>query len=102
MELVQFIEDSNKISVAKIDVEGTRYLPVAALMTGINKPDHQQYFRALSDNIKARNKVHIAMLPARSCPSIKATVEALVSSVLNGDSSRIYDWDEVSYNSIYI
>lgn len=82
-------------------VSTSTYVPVAALLTGINKPDHQQYFKTLSDKIKLRFKTHMAMLPARDCPNIKSAIEVLVSSILNGGNKRIYDWDEVKKN-IYI
>lgn len=65
------------------DVSGSVYLPVASLLTGINKPDHHQYFKNLCDKLTRRNGAHTVVLPARDCPNIRSTIEMLVSCALN-------------------
>lgn len=64
-------------------VNGSIYLPVAALLTGINKPDHQQYFKTFTNRMCEREHINIVVLPARDCPNIKSTIEAIVSSVIS-------------------
>lgn len=68
---------------AMSDVSGSVYLPVASLLTGINKPDHHQYFENVCDKLARRNGAHSVVLPARDCPNIKSTIEMLVSCALN-------------------
>lgn len=78
------------------DVSGSVYLPVASLLTGINKPDHHQYFKNLCDNVSRRNGTHTIVLPARDCPNVKSAIELLVSCVLSkGRTNNYRDDDEV-------
>lgn len=84
-ELMNFVETSYATNDAQYSVgDGSNYLPVAALLTGINKPDHHKYFKSFADLLIEREHKHIAMLPAHDCPNIKSTIEALVSSIISG------------------
>lgn len=85
------------------DVAGSVYLPVASLLTGINKPDHHEYFKNLCDRLARRNGTHTVVLPARDCPSVKSTIEILVSCVLsNGRKNNYRDDEEVSSKKLKI
>lgn len=98
-ELLDFVDKShsNADSAAMNDVSGSVYLPVASLMTGINKPDHHQYFKNLCDQLIRRNGTHTVVLPARDCSNVKSTIELLVSCVLcNGRKHNYRDEEEVN------
>lgn len=82
-ELLDFVDRSYSDNDAMNDVSGSAYLPVASILTGINKPDHHQYFKNLCDKLARRNGAHTVVLPARDCPNIKSTIEMLVSCALN-------------------
>lgn len=94
-ELIDFVEQSYAANGTQQNVvEGTTYLPVAALLTGINKPDHHQYFKTFANKLIARNNQHIAVLPARDCPNMKSTIEALVSSIISSKFNFKEDDDD--------
>lgn len=93
--MIDFVEESYAANGAQQNVvEGATYLPIAALLTGINKPDHHQYFKTFSNKMIARNNQHIAVLPARDCPNIKSTIEALVSSIISSKFNFKEDDDD--------
>lgn len=75
-------------------VAGATYLPVAALLTGINKPDHHQYFKTFSEKLTLRYNGHIAILPARDCPSLRSTIEVLVSSIISNGQKYNFEGDD--------
>lgn len=98
-ELLDFVDKSysDVENEAMNDVAGSVYLPVASLLTGINKPDHHEYFKNLCDRLARRNGTHTVVLPARDCPSVKSTIEILVSCVLsNGRKNNYRDDEEVN------
>lgn len=70
------------------------YLRVATLLTGINKPDHFQYFRLLSNRMQKQNAAQTIFLPARDCPTVRAAIETLVSSALNKGRKHKYQDDD--------
>lgn len=93
--MIDFVENSYAENGTQQNVvEGTTYLPVAALLTGINKPDHHQYFKTFANKMIARNNPHIAVLPARDCPNMKSTIEALVSSIISSKFNFKEDDDD--------
>lgn len=91
-ELLDFVNKS--YTDAMSDASGSVYLPVASLLTGINQPDHHQYFRNLSDKLAQRNKFHTIVLPARDCPNVKSAIEILVSCALSNGRKYNYRDDE--------
>lgn len=70
------------------------YLRVATLLTGINKPDHFQYFRLLANRMQKQNIAQTIFLPARDCPTVRTAIETLVSSVLNKGRKHKYQDDD--------
>lgn len=73
-------------------------LRVAALLTGINKPDHHQYFRLLSNTLSEKKIARTVFLPARDCPNVRSGIETLVSCLLSNGRKHNYrdDTDMVS------
>lgn len=90
-DLVECVEKSY---AADEDVLGSIYMPVAALLTGINKPDHHQYFETLSNQLTHKRKSYTTILPARDCSSVKAAIETLVSCILGNGKVGVFRDDE--------
>lgn len=95
-KLLDFVDKSYSVDEndPMTDVSGSVYLPVASLLTGINKPDHHQYFKNLCDKLVRRNGTHTVVLPARDCPNVKSTIELLVSCALSKGQKHNYRDDE--------
>lgn len=70
-----------------------QYLRVATLLTGINKPDHFQYFKLLASRMQKQKIAQTIFLPARDCPTARAAIETLVSCVLNRGRKHKYQDD---------
>lgn len=80
-----------------IDLPNMAFLRVAAVLTGINKPDHHHYFKLLASTLRKKKIVRTVFLPARDCPNIRTAMETLVSCVLsNGRKHNYRDEDGVS------
>lgn len=95
-ELLEFVEKSYAPDGTQPNaVGGATYLPVGALLTGINKPDHSQYFKTFADIMTARNSGQVVVLPARDCSTMKSTIEALVSSIISSKYNFKDDDDEI-------
>lgn len=61
-------------------------IPTAALLTGINMPDHSAQFTTLSKKIKMNMSPHVATLPGSDCQNMKSLVENLVNQLINQDT----------------
>lgn len=72
------------------------YLRVAALLTGINKPDHYQYFKLLSQKMQKEKIAQTVFLPARDCPTVRAAIGVLVSTISNNGHKQIGEWQNVN------
>ncbi|XP_055854624.1 origin recognition complex subunit 3 [Episyrphus balteatus] len=53
-------------------------LPAAALLTGINQPDHHEQFETLSQRIREELSASVCVIQSRDCSSVKAAVETMV------------------------
>lgn len=80
-----------------IDLPNMALLRVAAVLTGVNKPDHHQYFKLLASTMRKKKIARTVFLPARDCPNIRTAMETLVSCMLsNGHKHNYQDDDGVS------
>lgn len=86
-ELCAFVRENNTTTNDSSDMT---FLRVAALMTGINKPDHHQYFRLLSNTMNKKKIARTVFLPARDCPNVRTAIETLVSCMLNNGRKHNY------------
>lgn len=98
-ELCDFVTKSG--SSTKDDTEhdssNLNLLRVAALLTGINKPDHHLYFKLLANTMSKKKIARAVFLPARDCPNVRTAMETLVSCMLsNGRKHNYRDEDAVS------
>ncbi|KAK9499428.1 hypothetical protein O3M35_002468 [Rhynocoris fuscipes] len=89
-ELLEFI-DSSEIS---------DQIPTAALLTGINLPDHGTLFEQLIRKIKnVKNVSHsVALLSSSECYSIKLAIEKTVSHLISGITTET-EFDESDEDS---
>lgn len=95
-DILDFV-GSSYTNDGNVDVSGSIYMPVAALLTGINKPDYHQYFQTLSEKLRTQGNSISMILPARDCPNVKTAIENLVSCILSkGKKQNYHDED---YNS---
>lgn len=77
------------------------HLRVAAVLTGINKPDHHVYFKFLTNEMRKKKIARTVFLPARDCPNIRTAMETLVSCMLcNGRKHNYQDDNDVSNDSV--
>uniref|UniRef100_A0A1A9X3B7 Origin recognition complex subunit 3 n=1 Tax=Glossina brevipalpis TaxID=37001 RepID=A0A1A9X3B7_9MUSC len=63
-------------------------MPTAALLTGVNQPDHLQQFDTLSERLKEKISASACVLQSRDCSSIKTAVESMVYNFIISDSSK--------------
>ncbi|XP_044751600.1 origin recognition complex subunit 3 [Coccinella septempunctata] len=69
-------------------------IPTAALLTGINMPDHEAQFSALTKEIKEYVTPHCVVMRAQDCSSIKLFVENMINGFLNDEDATIEDMYE--------
>ncbi|CAH1997449.1 unnamed protein product [Acanthoscelides obtectus] len=85
-ELVQFVGSSRKSAVEEI--------PTAALLTGINMPDHAAQFSTLINKIQQNETPHVACLYSQDCVNIKNMIENMINKLMNSEGETIDDEDE--------
>ncbi|XP_014099933.2 origin recognition complex subunit 3 [Bactrocera oleae] len=59
-----------------IDME--EIVPAAALLTGVNQPDHLEQFATLTQRILQKMSASVCMLQSRDCATLKSAVETMV------------------------
>lgn len=91
-ELCDFVKNgsSTNVEINDDDASGMTALRVAALLTGINKPDHFQYFKLLSNTMSKKRVARTVFLPARDCPNVRTAIETLVSCILSNGRKHNY------------
>ncbi|CAH1997447.1 unnamed protein product [Acanthoscelides obtectus] len=82
-ELVQFVGSSRKSAVEEI--------PTAALLTGINMPDHAAQFSTLINKIQQNETPHVACLYSQDCVNIKNMIENMINKLMNSEGETIDD-----------
>lgn len=83
--LIQFVKHSHD--------DEKEFVPTAALLTGVNMPDHAAQFSSLYKQIKQTVTPHVACLYTQDCQNIKSLVENMMDQFINMDYDSI---DEVS------
>lgn len=69
-------------------------IPTAALLTGINMPDHDAQFSALTREIREFVTPHCVVQNAQDCSSIKLFIENMINGFLNDEDATIEDMYE--------
>ncbi|XP_011180479.2 origin recognition complex subunit 3 [Zeugodacus cucurbitae] len=57
-------------------------VPAAALLTGVNQPDHLEQFSTLTQRLLQKMSASVCMLQSRDCASLKSAVETMVYSFI--------------------
>lgn len=104
-ELCSFVaqdsfESKDKAAAAADDLPNMALLRVAAVLTGINKPDHHHYFKLLASRMREKKIARTVFLPARDCPNIRTAMETLVSCMLSDGCKHNYR-DENGVSEIF-
>lgn len=73
--LISFVRNSYRNTVSEI--------PAAALLTGINMPDHAAQFETLARDIKERVSPHVTCLYSEDCQNLKQLIENMIDSFVN-------------------
>lgn len=73
--LVSYIDNVYKYPVNEI--------PSAALLTGINMPDHGAQFRTLTKQIRRQITPHVVCLYSQDCQNVKSLVENMIGQFIN-------------------
>lgn len=68
-------------------------IPTAAILTGINLPDHATLFNNLKSQIKSEITPLVAILYSDDCSSLKSLTENLVYQLIVGKQSDVSDSD---------
>ncbi|XP_037714061.1 origin recognition complex subunit 3 [Drosophila subpulchrella] len=79
-QLVDFVVDQGLCTTMD------EVLPTAALLTGINQPDHLSQFTALTQRLHAQRAARVCVLQSRDCATLKAAVESLVFGLVEDDA----------------
>lgn len=75
---------SNLVSFIKTSYENAvNEVPTAALLTGINMPDHAAQFTTLAKEIKRYISPHVVCLSPQDCQNLKQLVENVVDAFVN-------------------
>ncbi|KAH8300001.1 hypothetical protein KR044_008458 [Drosophila immigrans] len=87
--IVQLQTESNARTLQQLEEfvrgsgEGSRdILPTAALLTGINQPDHLKQFESLTQHLHAQQAARVCVLQSRDCATLKAAVESMVYNLM--------------------
>ncbi|XP_030554599.1 origin recognition complex subunit 3 [Drosophila novamexicana] len=84
-QLVEFVTGEGASNM-----DNTEMLPTAALLTGINQPDHLKQFETLTQRLHAEQAARVCVLQSRDCATLKAAVESMVYSLMD-DQSELVD-----------
>ncbi|XP_075167142.1 origin recognition complex subunit 3 [Haematobia irritans] len=90
-DLVDFIAKQSKFEESYLGLE--EIVPAAALLTGINQPDHLKQFDNLSNRINEKLSASICILQSRDCSSIKSAIETMVYNFIESPQDDEEDRD---------
>ncbi|XP_034652050.1 origin recognition complex subunit 3 [Drosophila subobscura] len=88
-QLVEFVVGQRQIDEEEEEEEEIEeILPTAALLTGINQPDHLSHFETFTQRLHAQKAARVCVLQSRDCPTLKAAIEAMVFSLIEGEQDQ--------------
>lgn len=79
-QLVEYVTEEGATTTSEI-------LPTAALLTGINQPDHLKQFETLTQRLHALQAARVCVLQSRDCGTLKAAVESMVYNLMEAQST---------------
>lgn len=83
--LKNFLENIYDSQNDKGAINDPKNMPTAAVLTGINQPDHYTFFKTFSDLIEREIESHVCIIQSRDCPSIKSAIETMVLGLMQDD-----------------
>ncbi|XP_073813440.1 origin recognition complex subunit 3 [Musca autumnalis] len=90
-ELVEYVVAQSKDEENNLGLD--EIVPAAALLTGINQPDHLEQFDNLSQRINEQISASICLLQSRDCSSLKSAVETMVYNFIEAPHEDDEDRD---------
>ncbi|ESO93276.1 hypothetical protein LOTGIDRAFT_232717 [Lottia gigantea] len=90
-ELLSFVESSHKGVGRKTLV---KEIPTAALITGVNTPDHAVMFNNMVSLMKERVTPHIATLRSKDCPALKNILSKTICQLTQRPDLGLDDEDD--------
>ncbi|RZC34411.1 origin recognition complex subunit 3 [Asbolus verrucosus] len=91
--LVNYIRECYKSPVTEV--------PAAALLTGINMPDHSAQFKTLKKEVKEHISPHVATLNGEDCQNLKYLVENMINQLIK-DENQSSDEDDSDTDTCHI
>ncbi|CAD7011330.1 origin recognition complex subunit 3 [Ceratitis capitata] len=86
-DVVQYVE--NECIVGNTDTyDMEEIVPAAALLTGVNQPDHLEQFATLTQRILEKMSASVCMLQSRDCSTLKSAVETMVYNFIECAQER--------------
>ncbi|CAH3163791.1 unnamed protein product [Porites lobata] len=82
-DLLEFIKSAHKMS--SLGSEGSAVIheiPTAALITGVNMPDHDVIFSELAKELRNQVTPFVALLRSKDCTVMKATMKNVISQFI--------------------
>ncbi|XP_073254795.1 origin recognition complex subunit 3-like [Porites lutea] len=82
-DLLEFIKSAHKMS--SLGSEGSAVIheiPTAALITGVNMPDHDVIFSQLAKELRNQVTPFVALLRSKDCTVMKATMKNVISQFI--------------------
>lgn len=90
-ELVDYVVKQSKHDGNHLDSD--EIVPAAALLTGINQPDHLEQFDNLGQRINEQISASICLLQSRDCSSLKSAVETMIYNFIESPNEDGEDRD---------
>ncbi|XP_057199376.1 origin recognition complex subunit 3 isoform X2 [Triplophysa rosa] len=80
--LVQFIKKHELCFSSDVQRQGAREIPTAALMLGVNVPDHTMTFRSLCNLLQESVTPFVVSLHAKECPAVKFLIQRVLEQLM--------------------
>ncbi|KAM8711147.1 hypothetical protein ACLKA7_000305 [Drosophila subpalustris] len=91
-QLVEFVTEVREgVGECSRFATTTEILPTAALLTGINQPDHLKQFETLTQRLHEVQAARVCVLQSRDCATLKAAVESMVYNLMEALSAGTAD-----------
>ncbi|ERL84124.1 hypothetical protein D910_01470 [Dendroctonus ponderosae] len=91
-DLLNFVKTSHQNDVTEI--------PTAALLTGINMPDHDAQFASLKRQVKEDVSPYVAFLSSQDCGNVKSLMEIMISQFIGLSDDREEYEDDLVKNTL--
>ncbi|KAA0711474.1 Origin recognition complex subunit 3 [Triplophysa tibetana] len=81
-DLVQFIKKHELCNSSDVRRQGAREIPTAALMLGVNVPDHTMTFRSLCNLLQESVTPFVVSLHAKGCATVKFLIQRVLEQLM--------------------